>query len=441
MRIVIFTIGTEGDVRPLIALGLGLKAAGHNVLVATDQSCAALVTDQGLAYAPLNGDFLAWMRSDHSTLKKGLGFFTIMAEARKRLKAMAEQWPRQAMEAAVGADLIIGNGMVYYLAASIGERLAIPVVETQLMPTLPSETPPPVPLPRWLSSLPGFANRALGNAARLMVWRSMRPVYNEKVRPALNLPAYPGLACFDAAFINHPRLYGFSPSLIPPSAAWPGKTLATGAWFLDSPGYEPDKALADFLAAGPPPVYIGFGSMLHHDPESFTAMVMKAIAITGDRVILATGWGGLQAATGADDRIIAIKRVPHDWLFPKLALAVHHGGAGTTSAAARAGIPSVIAPVFGDQPFWAARLAALGAAPPALPREKLSAEHLAEAIRAAKSLAMRAHAAALGEKIRAENGVATALETLSDWGLLHASPSATAAAVEPKRLLAASSRS
>ncbi|WP_286203007.1 glycosyltransferase [Rhizobium lusitanum] len=359
-------------------------------------------------------------------MESGLGSFAIMAEARRRLLAMAVDWAEQGRASAQGADLLIGNGMVYYLAASLGERLGVPVVESQLMPTLPSHTSPPLPLPQWMYRLSGFANKALGHAARLLVWKTLKPAYNEIVRPALGLPPYPRFAPFQDKFLNHPRLFGFSPTLIEPSASWPEQTRVTGPWYLESTDtWRPSEALMQFLESGPPPIYVGFGSMMHHDAAGFTDTLLGAVKMTGKRAVLATGWGGLSEKADFDSStVFALERAPHDWLLPRMALAVQHGGAGTT-AAARAGIPSVVTPVFGDQPFWAARLEHLGVAPRALPREKLTATSLASAILDADAPHMCEAARKLGEKLRAEQGVESAIDALRAWGLL--SPSTTAA--------------
>ncbi len=420
MRIVIFTIGTEGDVRPLVALARGLLQAGHQVRIATDAGCADLVRENGIDHAGLSGDFFAWMRSDRRTMERGLASFSILAEARSRLRAMAIDWPEQGRAAARDADLLIGNGMVYYLAASLGESLGLPVVESQLIPTLPSHMPPPLPLPQRMYRLPGFANKALGHATRLMVWNTLRPVYNEIVRPALGLAPYPLLAPFQAGFFAHPRLFGFSPVLIEPSSSWPQQTVVTGPWCLESTEkWQPPEALIKFLDRGPVPIYIGFGSMLHHDAAGFTDKVLSAVKASGKRAVLATGWGGLSETLDIDaSQAFVLEHAPHDWLLPRMTLAVHHGGAGTTAAAVRAGIPSVVIPVFGDQPFWAARLEHLGVAPKAVPRESVTEEALAGAILAADAPELRSAAKKLGEKLRAEQGVENALHALRTWGLV-----------------------
>jgi UDP:flavonoid glycosyltransferase YjiC (YdhE family) len=166
----------------------------------------------------------------------------------------------------------------------------------------------------------------------------------------------------------------------------------------------------DFLQSGPPPVYIGFGSMAGRDPERRAEIALEALKRSGQRGVLLTGWGGLQPRDLPDD-VYAVDSVPHDWLFPQMAAVVHHGGAGTTAAGLRAGTPTVIVPFFGDQPFWGRRVAELGVGPAPIPQKQLSVERLAAAIRtAAGDPAMRARAQELGRRIRQEDGVARAVE-------------------------------
>jgi sterol 3beta-glucosyltransferase len=184
----------------------------------------------------------------------------------------------------------------------------------------------------------------------------------------------------------------------------------TGYWFLDpAEDWMPAPALVDFLAAGPPPVYVGFGSMSSRKPEETTALILGALARTGQRGIIHAGWGGMQRAD-LPDSVLMIDGVPFSWLFPRVAVVVHHGGAGTTSAGLRAGVPAVVVPFFGDQPYWGQRVADLGVGPAPIPRKKLTAERLAQAIQVAVTdHAMRQRAAELGTKIRAEDGVACAV--------------------------------
>jgi sterol 3beta-glucosyltransferase len=161
-----------------------------------------------------------------------------------------------------------------------------------------------------------------------------------------------------------------------------GQALFVPAWFLDT--YQPPAELSDFLAAGPRPIYIGFGSMTGNDPERLTRIALEAIARSGQRAVLLSGWAGL-AAGDVPPNVLKLDSAPHGWLFPRMAAIVHHGGVGTTHEALRSGRPQVIVPFFGDQPFWADRVHELGVSPPPVLQEELTAEHLAEAICAAIS--------------------------------------------------------
>jgi UDP:flavonoid glycosyltransferase YjiC (YdhE family) len=214
-----------------------------------------------------------------------------------------------------------------------------------------------------------------------------------------------------------PTLYGFSPSVIPAPADWSNDHHVTGFWFLDSAAdWTPPQDLVTFLQAGSPPVYIGFGSMTTRKPEETTDLVIKALHQTNQRAILVSGWGGLQK-TDLPDSVFMIDSIPHAWLFPRVAAVVHHGGAGTTAAGLRAGVPSIVIPFFADQPYWGGRVADLGVGPTPIPRKKLTVERLAQAIQiAVTDEAMRQRAVDLGLRIQAEDGVARAVEIIQQIG-------------------------
>ena len=229
----------------------------------------------------------------------------------------------------------------------------------------------------------------------------------------LGLPSAPFFGPYrSSALEGQPVLYGFSPSVIPRPIDWDKDKKITGYWFLEEDAWQPASNLVDFLNSGPAPIYIGFGSMSNRNPEETAELVIKAARLSEQRAILLSGWGGLHS-NDLPDLVFLLNAVPHAWLFPRVAAVVHHGGAGTTAAGLRAGVPSIIIPFFGDQPFWGARVAESGVGPKPIPRKTLTAEKLAQALQAAvTNEAMRQRAATLGSRIRAEDGVASAVDIL-----------------------------
>jgi UDP:flavonoid glycosyltransferase YjiC (YdhE family) len=216
-----------------------------------------------------------------------------------------------------------------------------------------------------------------------------------------------------ARSLGTPSLYGYSPSVLPKPSDWNESHYVTGYWFLEAqPNWQPPEDLLHFLESGSPPVYVGFGSVSHKHPERQTRLILRALELSGQRSVLLTGWGGITPLS-APPNVFFADNLPHAWLFPRTAAVVHHGGAGTTAAGLRAGVPSIITPFGGDQCAWADLVVKLGVGPQAPGIKQLTAEKLAEAIQTAvNDSAMRARAAVLGGKIRAENGIAHAVEVI-----------------------------
>jgi UDP:flavonoid glycosyltransferase YjiC (YdhE family) len=210
-----------------------------------------------------------------------------------------------------------------------------------------------------------------------------------------------------------PVLYGFSPSVIPPPIDWNVNTHITGYWFIDeADDWQPPSTLLDFLQSDSPPVYIGFGSMSNRNPEQTADLIIQALLRINQRAVLLSGWGGLLKAI-IPDSIYMIDSIPHSWLFPRVSAVVHHGGASTTAAGLRAGVPSIIVPFFGDQPFWGQRIADLGVGSKPIPRQKLTVERLAKAIQdVVTNEDIRQRAAKLGRQIRTEDGIASSVEII-----------------------------
>jgi len=405
MRVAVVSMDTRGGIVPYVALGLGLRRAGHDVRMVAPADFAPMLAEVGLPIAPLSGSVEEVLRG--STRATERGTMASMRFAAREMKPRIHAWTRETLEACEGVDVVTGGvgGMVVGL--SVAEKLGKAFVETQVQPVgAPTGAYPGVLVagPRWL----GSAGYRLGHQlSEMALWMPFRGAMASARKEVLGLTGRPSAAD------GQPVLYGFSRHVVPVPAPAQGnrERHVTGYWFLPAPPtWSPPPALEAFLAAGGPVVAVGFGSMVSDDPEALTALVLGAVRGAGVRAVLTTGWGGLTSLSRAADVFVA-DTLPYDWLFPRVAAVVHHGGAGTTGLALQAGVPAIVVPFTVDQPFWGSRVAALGVGPTPIPRKRLTQERLADALRSTVAdEAMCARAAALGERIRAEDGVTAAVE-------------------------------
>lgn len=415
MKIAVVTSGSRGDVQPYVALGKGLQDAGHDVRLLGGEDFEALASATGLDFQSLGPNIQALTESDawRQTLERG-DFLAILRKMRAEVKKVATGMAQRLPGLLRGSDLIVagmsGMGGVF----AIAEQFAIPVVEAYVFPFTPTAAFSS-PL---FSRLPaaGLLNRLSFHLTHQLFWQNMKAL-DGAVRQTLEMER----ESFWGPFRRHkqqrtPVLYGYSPAVLPQPKEWGPRYRVTGYWFVDEPpGWQPPTDLLAFLEAGSPPVYIGFGSMRDRDPRETGRIALEALDRTGQRGVLSAGWGGLKPGA-LPATVHAIGSLPHSWLFPRMAAVVHHGGAGTTAAGLRAGVPSIVVPFMGDQHFWGKRVAELGVGPAPLPRKKLTAEALALAI--SKSLpdsAMRRRAASLGESIRDEDGVGEAVTAIDKF--------------------------
>lgn len=204
-------------------------------------------------------------------------------------------------------------------------------------------------------------------------------------------------------------LYGISPAVLPTPSDWPGNATLCGQWQAPVATWSPPPELEQFLTAGEPPIYLGFGSMVGFDREALLLTLLDALK--GERGVFNPGWSGLPGIS-LPENFLVIGDIPHDWLFPRMSLAIHHGGSGTTHSACRAGIPSVVLPFAGDQFFWGHQLARLGVAEAPLSSKNLHAEAIGHAVRCARSAQARTNATALAKAMSQENALAMAVEKI-----------------------------
>ncbi|MCA1613360.1 MAG: glycosyltransferase [Acidobacteria bacterium] len=419
MKILIITAGSRGDVQPYVALGKGLKKAGHVVTVCTCSGFEKLITGHGLNYGYMNNDFIELVESaaGRKAMEGGgstFGLVKTMIALLKRSKSLIRGMLRDSWDAAQAArpDAIIfhpkGMGGAY-----IAEKLGVPALLATPVPLLvPTAEFVAVGIPDL--RLGGWFNR-LSYAAVHRGYRMYGGVVNEFRREVLGLGKLPRSASPIRMADGRPLtvLHGHSRFIWPRPDDWPETAHVTGCWFLDHPeGWRPPAELSAFLEAGEAPVYVGFGSMAGRDPGRKARLVVEALRKANVRGVIATGRGGLDASD-LPDTVFKLDDVPHDWLFPRVSAVVHHGGAGTTAAGLRAGRPTVICPYVIDQPLWGERVYALGAGSKPIPQKRLTAENLAEAIReATTSQDIRRNAEGLGKRIREEDGIANAVSII-----------------------------
>jgi sterol 3beta-glucosyltransferase len=417
--IVIFTMGTQGDVRPCVALGQGLRRAGYRVRIATSSNFREMVRKAGLEFYPVTADFQAMLAENHSIGDHGLNLRKIARIFRERYAEWAENWVEEGLAASAGAGLLIGVSNSILLVKALAEVRGIPFAIARLQPLTLSRMQAPIMFGCARRKVSGMVSLGAHYLIFKLLWDVMRPAINEIVRPQLGLKKYPWYGPYFRDLHRSKVINGFSEQVMARPADWTENSQVAGYWFLDEPEWTPPAGLREFLAAGPKPVYVGFGSMVSGNAEDFTRKVLAGVKKSGRRAVLATGWGALNGEDGQqDEQTFLLRHAPHDALFPLMAGAVHHGGAGTTAAAVRAGIPSTVVPFFGDQPFWAHCLQQRGVAPAALERRTLTAEALAGAIKEMGRPEMVAAAVALGRAVSAEDGIGRAIELLRGWQLL-----------------------
>jgi sterol 3beta-glucosyltransferase len=411
MRIVIVATGSWGDVRPNVVLGQTLQKAGYEVVVVAAESFREWVEGRGVGFAGLSFNIQAVL--DAQTNNRTL--FQKMSWMRKLTQTTVQMGREIAEVIRDGDTILVSEGLLPLVNGAI-EKHNARLIHVNLQPWVPTADFSGMlpPLPRWIPIRKSAYNRWAGGFVRHSQWWAMGGSGNQVRTQYLGLPKQTWVK-HRAMLDSTPSLVLVSPHVIPPPADWQPHHRVTGYLFEDEREWEAPQDLQDFLAAGDMPVYIGFGSMREGNPEETTRLILDAVKKAGKRAILLSGWAGIGSADLPED-VFLLKYAPHDWLFPRVAAVVHHGGAGTTAAGLRAGVPTVIVPVLSDQPFWGARIHELGAGTQPIPRSKLTADKLAAAIiEATSSRAMQEKAAELGAQISAEDGLSQAVDAIREF--------------------------
>ncbi|RDX56200.1 hypothetical protein OH76DRAFT_1396537 [Lentinus brumalis] len=414
------TIGSRGDVQPYIALAKGLMADGHRVRIATHGEFKEWVESHGIEFGYVGGDPAELMRI---CVENGTFTVAFLKEGVQKFRGWIDDLLKTSWEACQGTDVLIESpsAMAGY---HIAEALKIPYFRAFTMTWSRTRAyPHAFAVPE--HKMGGNYNYMTYVLFDQVFWRGTAGQINRWRRNTLGLA---GTSLDKMEPHKIPFLYNFSPTIVPPPLDWPEWIRVTGYWFLDaadvsSKKWEPPQDLLDFMdearKTNKKVVYIGFGSIVVPDPKTMTRCVIDAIVQSGVYAILSKGWSdrlvkNAPAQTEPEEplprQIYPISSVPHDWLFKQIDAACHHGGAGTTGASLRAGIPTIIKPFFGDQFFWADRVEALGIGSAV---RKLTVDSLSQALHeATTNQKLIDRAKLVGEQIRSENGVATAMEAI-----------------------------
>ncbi|MBN2502179.1 MAG: glycosyltransferase family 1 protein [Anaerolineales bacterium] len=417
MRFTLIALGSRGDVQPFIALAVGLQKTGrHKVRFAAPDNFEFLAREHSLDFFPLGVDTQKMLGPGGIDPDQNLLLW--FSEVLRSMKPIAERIADNTWLVCQDTDFIIYS-MVGIWAYHVAEKLNIPCIMASPIPgVVPTRA---YPNPNGIfPSLPlgGGYNRLTHILSQQLFQLFTGSLINRWRKEKLHLPAIPFGKYPYCQMGGRPQhfLGSYSPIVSPKPPDWGDHIHVCGYWFLDpAPQWQPPAQLISFLEAGSPPVYIGFGSMANRAPQKMAQLAQQALKKSGQRGILATGWGGLDNAD-LPDNIFSLDSAPHTWLFPHMAAVVHHGGAGTTGASFRAGIPSILVPHMGDQSFWAKRVTELGVGPQPIPRRKLTVERLVAAITTATiDKNMQARAASLGDRIRAEDGVTRAIELIEGF--------------------------
>ena len=401
MHITILALGSRGDIQPYTTLGKGLKSVGHQVRFITFENFAALVVENELDFHPIKGNaeaLVATAGADMLALIRSFG-------------SLAEGYARDLSAPHLGeTDLIINQLPVGLYGYDLAEKYNVPMVLAAVIPLARTQAFPLMGFSKF--PVPGY-NKATYYFGEQMAWQMFRAVINRWRKQTLSLPPLRLAGYFDQLGTTHiPILNGFSQHVVQRPADWGGNIHMTGYWFPEDDHWQPPSDLQAFIEAGSPPIFIGFGSMPIKNPQRTTDIILEALKQSGQRGILHMGWGGL-GNQELPDYVFKIDYAPYGWLFPRMAMVIHHGGSGTTAFGLRSGVPSCVVPFVFDQYYWGERIARLGVGPEPIRHTQLTVERLRAAIElGVNNSRLRQRASELGQKIRAENGIDSASQII-----------------------------
>jgi sterol 3beta-glucosyltransferase len=410
MRITILTYGSRGDVQPFLPLSIRLMEEGHSVTLAAPFRFKSLVEEQKINFVPLAGDPEDLSRRLNNA---GQNFVKLLKEMMHHTTQVGMDVWYQSKEVCKDADVILHTFLHAVGAHTLAREYNIPDIHIQTFPMFtPTGDYPNVTWPDWKLRI---LNRLTHNIAAQITWWTSQIGF-EHIRRQVGLPRQKLYWPFqhDPRYPRTPILCAWSPTVLPASSDWSANVHVTGYYFFPfHQSYRPPPELVSFLQKGKPPICITFGSMVNRDKERIDRIICESLKQTENRGIILSGWSGLESESSND--LLYLEGAPHDWLFARCKMVIHHGGAGTTAAGLRAGIPNIVIPFMGDQLFWGRRVYAIGAGPKPISVKKLSVKDLTHVITQAETTSIHEHAQIIGERLRNEDGVGVAVKWIEKY--------------------------
>lgn len=454
LNVVMHVVGSRGDVQPFLALAKVLNSPpySHRVRLCTHPIFKDFVEGSGVEFFSIGGDpaeLMSYMIKNPG-LMPGIDSIRAgdIAKRRADIDEMVKKAWRSCIDPGNGmdsqdagstgrvnppfvADLIIANPPSY-AHIHCAEKLGIPLQMMFTMPWSPTQAfPHPLANVKSSSIEPKAANFLSYTITEGLTWQGLGDLFNDFREKTLGLdPISPLWGGSLLPQLLVPFQYCWSNALIPKPKDWGPHITISGFNFMDSAStYHPAEDLKAFLEAGPPPIYIGFGSITMENPQKTTELIYEAIARVGCRALISRGWAKL-GSSDHPDNVFLLGDVPHDWLFPRVAAVVHHGGAGTTAIGLKLAKPTVVVPFFGDQPFWGSMVYRAGAGPKPIPFKMMTADSLTNSLEVALSPEAKKAAAILSEQIQMDKGVELGAQQIHD-GL---DPAQLRCAIDPNRV-------
>lgn len=415
MRIVIFTLGSRGDVQPYVALGKTAIKRGHSVVICTGKSFKDFIKENGIEFEEAESDLMAMLETEegklvfNSALKHPI-------KTKNYLKNVVNPAYRKTLDqfykSAQGADIIIYHPKAFG-APDIAKHLGIPCISM-----------PPVPITYPIEEFPNlalFPKGNLGKKLNRLTYKIMDKAESASIKEVndfrvktLNLPKRKsGEYTFKIDNKQIPIIYPISSYLFKEVKSWENKVYIPGFFYLDIENQVLDEKIIEFVNNGKEPIVISFSSMPLKDADSFKEKLIKALISTNNRAIILVGNSGIRLES--NENIMVIKSAPHTLLFPLAKGIIHHGGVGTMAAALKSGKPQIIIPFSVDQPFWANRLYKLGYALKPLKELEVTTDELISRFKELDNFEVNKKALEIKEVLLKENGTEKAIEYIENY--------------------------